>query len=105
MKRREFISLIGSALVAAPGIARAQQIKKLPTVAYLWHAGSPQEESPYYGALIEGFAKLGYVDGRNIRLVHRFPNELPDHFRSMAAEGLHAKSTTSGATGASPSGA
>ena len=85
MRRRDFISLIGAA-AAAPAIVRAQQAKKMPTVAYLWHAGNPKEESPYYEAWIEGFARLGYVDGQNIRLLHRFPNEIPANFRSMAAE-------------------
>src|SRR5262249_21322606 len=56
------------------------------TVGYLWHAGSPQEEVPYFEALLEGFARLGYVDGRNIKLEHRFPNETPERFKSMAAE-------------------
>ena len=86
MRRREFIGLLGSALVAAPGIAHAQAGKKLPTVAYLWHAGNAKEESPYYEALLEGFSRLGYVDGRDFRLVHRFPNEVPERFRSMAGE-------------------
>src|SRR4030095_187333 len=86
MQRREFISLIGGALATTPCIAWAQQNKKVPTVAYLWHAGSAKEESPYYEALLEGFSRLGYVDGRNIRLLHRFPNEIPDQFRIMAAE-------------------
>ena len=86
MRRREFISLFGGALAAAPGIARAQSGRKIPTVAYLWHAGSAKEETPYYEALLEGFSKLGYVDGRNYRLLHRFPNEMPERFRSMAAE-------------------
>jgi putative ABC transport system substrate-binding protein len=86
MRRREFIGLLGGALAAAPGIAHAQQGKKIPTVAYLWHAGSAKEESPYYEALLEGFFRLGYVDGRDFRLLHRFPNEIPERFRSMAAE-------------------
>ncbi len=85
MIRREFISLLGGA-AAWPLAARAQQGGKIPTVGYLWHAGSPQEEVPYFGALQEGFARLGYVDGRNIKLEHRFPNETPEHFKSMAAE-------------------
>src|ERR1700719_1759693 len=85
MRRRDFIALIGAA-AAAPAIVRAQQAKKLPTVGYLWHAGNPQEESPHYEALIEGFSRLGYVHGKNINLLHRFPNEIPDRFRSMAAE-------------------
>jgi putative ABC transport system substrate-binding protein len=86
MRRREFILLIGGALAAAPGIAQAQPGKKIPTVAYLWHAGSAKEESPYYEALLEGFSRLGYIDGRDFRLLHRFPNEMPERFRSMAAE-------------------
>jgi hypothetical protein len=42
---------------------RAEQSGKTPTVGYLWHAGGLQEEVPYFGALLEGFAKLGYVMG------------------------------------------
>jgi ABC-type uncharacterized transport system substrate-binding protein len=36
--------------------------------------------------LLEGFSGLGYVDGRDFRLLHRFPNEMPERFKSMAAE-------------------
>ena len=80
------MSLLVGAVAAVPRISRAQQGKKIPTVAHLWHAGSAKEESPYYEALIEGFSKLGYTDDRNFRLLHRFPNEKPEQFRSMAAE-------------------
>ena len=83
MNRRHFIASIAAAL---PVLARAQQAGRVPTVAYLWHAGSPQEEEPYYSALRAGFARLGYHDGRTIRLIHRFPNEIPDRFRAMAEE-------------------
>lgn len=58
MRRRDFISLIGAATVAAPAIVRAQVVRKMPTVGYLWHAGSPKEETPYYEALIDGGPQL-----------------------------------------------
>ena len=86
MRRREFIIFLGSTAVGWPLVARAQTAGKMPTVAYLWHAGSPEQEQPYYGALQDGFTKLGYVDGRNFKLVHRFPNEVPENFQRMAAE-------------------
>lgn len=86
MRQREFITVFGGAATAWPLAARSQQSEKIPRVAYLWHAGSAKEEAPYYDALLEGFSKLGYVDGRNIILLHRFPNEIPDNFRRMAAE-------------------
>jgi putative tryptophan/tyrosine transport system substrate-binding protein len=81
VERRHFLQLVGGALMAAPATALSQPSQKIPTVAYLWHAGNPGEESPYYEALIEGFTKLGYVEGRNIRLIHRFPDERPDASR------------------------
>src|SRR6478609_8352342 len=86
MRRRDLITLLGGAAAAWPLAARAQQGGKIPTVGYLWHAGSPQEEVPYFGALLEGFGRLGYIDGRNIKLEHRFPNETPERFKAMAAE-------------------
>jgi len=86
VQRRYFLKLVGCTLALRPDTALAQAGGKIPTVAYLWHAGNPGEESPYYEALIEGFAKLGYVDGRNIRLIHRFPDERPERFKAMAEE-------------------
>ena len=86
MRRREFVTLLGSAIAAIPALARAQQAGKIPTVGHLWHAGSAVEEEPYFITLREGFAKLGYIDGRNFKLIHRFPNEVPENFRVMAAE-------------------
>jgi putative ABC transport system substrate-binding protein len=86
VERRHFLQLVGSALAAAPTAALSQTTQKIPTVAYLWHAGNPSEESPYYEALLEGFAKLGYVEGRNIRIIHRFPDEKPERFKAMAEE-------------------
>jgi len=86
MRRREFIAMLGGVLVELPGVVRAQPSGKIPRVGYLWHAGSAKEEHPYFEALLDGFAKLGYVDGRNIKFEHRFPNETPERFKSMAAE-------------------
>jgi putative ABC transport system substrate-binding protein len=85
MKRRAFILALGGA-AAWPLSARAQPAGKLARVGYLWHAGSAQEEEPYFGAIRDGFARLGYVEGRNLQLEHRFPNEIPERFKSMAAE-------------------
>jgi putative tryptophan/tyrosine transport system substrate-binding protein len=85
MRRREFVTLLGATLAGWPAPARAQQ-SRVPTVAYLWHAGNAAEEEPYFGAIRDGFAKLGYVEGRNLNLLHRFPNEIPERFEKMAAE-------------------
>ena len=84
MKRREFIAgLAGAAAFSLS--AGAQQTKNIPKVGVLWHASNADGEWPYYGHLIEGFEELGYSQGK-IKLIHRFPDEKPEKFQSMAAE-------------------
>jgi putative tryptophan/tyrosine transport system substrate-binding protein len=85
VKRREFITLLGGAAMW-PLAARAQERRRIPRVGVLWHAASAEEEGPLFTALVEGFRALGYIDGQNIILEHRFPNEMPERFTSMAAE-------------------
>lgn len=55
-------------------------------VGIVWHAGSSDEEEPYFSALHRGFVDLGYGDDRLLRFEHRFPNEQPDRFVSLTAE-------------------
>jgi len=83
--RRHLIALLSGA-AAWPLAARAQEKRRIPRVGVLWHAGSAAEEGPLFSALVDGFRALGYIDGQNIILEHRFPNEMPDRFTSMAAE-------------------
>jgi putative tryptophan/tyrosine transport system substrate-binding protein len=73
-------------LAARPLAADAQHSNKRPRVGVLWHAANAEEEGPYFKALVEGFGALGYVDGNNITLHHRFPNETPKLFERMAAD-------------------
>src|SRR5690349_16920054 len=86
MRRREFLGLASGALVAWPCSGSAQQAGRKPTIGVLWHAANEEEEGPYFKALIQGFGSLGYVDGRNITLIHRFANETPERFKMLAAE-------------------
>jgi putative tryptophan/tyrosine transport system substrate-binding protein len=85
MRRREFIALLGGA-AAWPVAARAQQTRKIARIGVLWHAGSAEEEAVFLRPLVEGLAKLGYVDGQNVTFEHRFPAEQPERFKAMAAE-------------------
>jgi len=92
MKRRQFMTLIGGAAAAWPLAARAQQSSnKIPVVGVLWHAGSAEEEDVYLSVLVKAFNDLGYVEGKNIHLDHRFPAENPDRFRTLARELVEAK--------------
>ncbi len=91
MKRRAFITFLGGAAVAYPLAIQAQQPKKVRRIGVLWHAGSAQEEDVYLRVLTKAFNDLGYVEGKNIELEHRFPAEQPELFRTLARELVESK--------------
>ena len=92
MKRRQFIRLIGGAAAAWPLAARAQQSSnRIPVVGVLWHAANAEEEDVYLSVLVKAFNDLGYVEGKNIHLDHRFPAENPDRYRTLGQELIDAK--------------
>ncbi|MGB8604919.1 ABC transporter substrate binding protein, partial [Bradyrhizobium sp.] len=91
MKRRDFITLLGGAAVSYPLSIQAQQPKKVRRIGVLWHAGSAQEEDVYLRVLTKAFNDLGYVEGKNIELEHRFPAEQPERFRTLARELVESK--------------
>jgi putative tryptophan/tyrosine transport system substrate-binding protein len=92
VRRRDFIALLGGAVAAWPLAARAQQpAKKIPVVGVLWHAGNAEEEAVYLNVLRKAFSDLGYTEGKNIVLDHRFPNEQPERFKALARGLVDAK--------------
>jgi putative ABC transport system substrate-binding protein len=82
MRRREFITLLGSVAAAIPLRARAQR-SATAVVGIL----SP--EGPKTGnvnGLIEGLRELGYVEGRNIRFEYRWAEGRFDQLSELAAD-------------------
>jgi putative tryptophan/tyrosine transport system substrate-binding protein len=86
MRRRDFIGTAIAVAAFPPLGVLAQQSQKIPKIGVLWHAGNAQAEGSNFPALVKGFSDLGYIDGRNIVLEHRFPNEVPAQFERLAAE-------------------
>jgi putative ABC transport system substrate-binding protein len=87
MKRRKFITLLGGAAAALPLAARAQRDEPMRHVAVLL-AG--QENDPDLQArlagLRSGLERLGWFEGRNIRITYRFAGGMSDRFRPLAKE-------------------
>jgi putative ABC transport system substrate-binding protein len=65
MKRREFITFLGSA-AAWPLAASAQQVGKLPTIGFLGTDASLW--SPFTAAFAGRLRELGWIDGRTIAI-------------------------------------
>jgi putative ABC transport system substrate-binding protein len=60
MKRREFITLLGSAAAARPLAARAQQPARVARIGILGLA-SAAAVAPYVNAVRAGLGDLGYI--------------------------------------------
>src|ERR1700730_8215112 len=82
MQRREFISLLGGAAAARPLAARAQQDERLRRLgALMGPAQSDSEARVNIAAFGEGLQRLGWAEGRNIRIDIRWP--IPADAESM----------------------
>ena len=79
MRRREFITLVGSAAAAWPLAARAQQ--GVHVVGIL----APQPLPPIE-RFVRKLREYGYVEGENLRLVRRFSEGRDDRFPALAVE-------------------
>jgi putative tryptophan/tyrosine transport system substrate-binding protein len=68
-KRREFITLLGGAAATWPLAAGAQQDERMRRVVlFPLGAESDPEVQAYIRALRQGLQKLGWIEGRNIRI-------------------------------------
>src|SRR5215467_10726759 len=91
MRRRDFIAGLGSA--AWPLAARAQQPNRLRRIGVLF---SYAEDDPWVQAsmvaLREGLQKLGWTEGRNLRIDVRFgggdSNRIDAHAEELVRPGL-----------------
>ena len=85
MKRREFITLIGGAAVAASSRALAQQPAKIRRIGML-ETISPALNVKNLEALRRGLRELGYVEDRNYTLEYRSADGDAQRFPALADE-------------------
>src|SRR5829696_893290 len=65
MRRRDFLQLLGAAVVAFPQAATAETAS-IARVGLLSFGPPLADNSPFGAPLVRGLAKLGYVLGRNL---------------------------------------
>jgi len=82
MRRREFITLIGTA-VAWPRAARAQSM--MPTIGIL-NSRAPGESSRLLDAFRQGLKETGFVEGQNVRIEYRFAHNQNGRLPELATD-------------------
>jgi putative ABC transport system substrate-binding protein len=87
MRRREFITLLGSGAAAWPLAARAQQPRKVSRIGFIAGASRPASlEVSQFGGFRQGMREHGYVEGKDFVMEWRFADANPERYSEFAAE-------------------
>src|SRR5262249_12731768 len=102
MRRREFITLLGSAAAAWPLAARAQQAGRVRRIGGRVNppADDPETQARV-GAFLQGLQEFGWSIGRNLRIESRFTavnTKVPGYAQELVALAPDVILATSGAT-------
>jgi putative ABC transport system substrate-binding protein len=87
MRRRDLITLLGSAAAAWPLAARAQQ-GPMPIVGFL-DSGAPEPSVAYVAAYRKALEEVGFVEGRNITIEYRWAHNEVGRLAELAADLVH----------------
>ena len=87
MRRREVIALLGGAAASSllrPRAARAQQ-GAMPVVGML-NSGNRDTYATRHAAFLKGLGEVGFSEGRNVAIEHRYADDHYDRLPGLAAE-------------------
>jgi putative ABC transport system substrate-binding protein len=95
MQRREFLGVLGGAVVALPIAARAQQ-PAMPIVGFL-NSASPGPYPPV-SAFLRGLNEMGFVEGRDVAIEYRWAEGHYERLPALIADLVQRKVSVIAAT-------
>ena len=87
--RRKFIAALGSATVAWPLAARAQQAGKIPIIGFL--GADASAFSPWTDAFVARLRELGWIEGSTVAIEYRWSQGRTERYAEIAAEFVRLK--------------
>ncbi len=86
MKRREFVSLLGSIVVTWPAAARAeQQPTKEPIIGYI-SPNTASAQRPWTAAFVQRLRELGWIEGSTVAIKYRWADGDNERLPEFAAD-------------------
>src|SRR5215813_4691962 len=86
MRRREFLTLLGSAVAGNPLAVHAQQPEAIRRVVVLMGAAETPSSRRWFTSFLHRLNELGWSERRNLSTQVQWWNEGPEQMRAWAAE-------------------
>jgi putative ABC transport system substrate-binding protein len=86
VRRREFITLLGSSAAAWPLTARAQQSDRMRRIGVLMNTTADADQQASLTVFLQVLQQLGWTDGRNVRIDARWAGGDAQEIRRHATE-------------------
>jgi ABC-type uncharacterized transport system substrate-binding protein len=91
MRRREFMTLLGSATaVCCPFAARAQQADNLPTIGFLG-SSTPSAMTAWIATFVQRLRELGWIEGRTVAIEYRWAEGRDERYVQIVDEFVRLK--------------
>src|SRR5262245_59192554 len=90
LRRRQSSPLLAGAAAAWPLMARAQQVKTLPSIGFLG-ASTSLNWTHWTNAFVRRLAELAWIDGRTVTIEYRWAEGRSERFAEIAAEFVRLK--------------
>jgi putative ABC transport system substrate-binding protein len=84
MRRREFLSVLGSAAATWPFAAHGQQ--SMPVLGYLSTGTSESDAVAFLGPFRQGLREIGVIEGQNVAIEYRFADFQNERLPALAAD-------------------
>jgi putative ABC transport system substrate-binding protein len=79
LRRRQFLTLLGSAVAAWPLAARAQQPARVPRIGIV-------DDAPMWHSFRQALREFGYVEGQSINNEYRYSEGVPNRLAAVVGE-------------------